>query len=222
MTARLLSVNLAAPGRTLRTRSRDVPTGIFKEPAAGRVRLGTLGLDGDFQADKRYHGGPEQAIYAYDSGNAAGWTRELGLDVPPPPGFFGENFTTRELREDQAAVGDVYAIGSARVQVTKPRTPCFKMGLRAGSPNFVKTFLASGRIGFYMRVVEEGEVGAGDPIVLVSRPEGAVLVSDLIRLLFFRPVDPTALEKALGSTALPPGTRRHLEEAWAEIEAGLF
>jgi MOSC domain-containing protein YiiM len=214
MPARLLSVNLAVPGRTLRSRGRDVPTGIFKEPAAGRVRLGRLGLEGDFQADKRYHGGPLQAIYAYDSANAARWTSELGLDAPPPPGFFGENFTTEGegMTEDVVALGDVYRVGSALVQTTRPRSPCFKMGARAGSARFVRTFLASRRIGFYLAVVEEGEVGAGDAIELVDRLPAPVTMLNLIELLYFRPVDPVLLERALASPALPPGTRQHLLE----------
>jgi len=212
MSARLLSVNLAVPGRTLRSRGRDVRTGIFKEPAAGRIRLTRLGLEGDFQADKRYHGGPLQAVYAYDSENAATWTSELGLDGPPPPGFFGENFTTSGLTENLVALGDVYRIGKAHLQTTKPRSPCFKMGLKAGSAKFVRTFLASRRIGFYMAVLEEGEVGAGDEIELVDRLPDAVTMLDLIELLYFRPVDPVLLKRALASSALPPGTRQHLLE----------
>ncbi len=215
--ARVLSVNLAVPGRTLRSRGRDVPTGIFKEPAAGRVRLRRLGLDGDFQADRRFHGGPIQAVYSLDAANAASFTGALGLFAPPPPGFFGENFTTSRLTEDVAALGDVYRVGSARVQVTKPRSPCFRMGLRAGAARFVRTFLASRRIGFYMAVIEEGEVGAGDAIELLERLPNAVTMAELIDLLYFQPVDRALLDRALASSALPPGTRRHLLETAAEL-----
>jgi MOSC domain-containing protein YiiM len=209
--ARLLSVNLAVPG-ILRTRGQDISTGIFKEAAPGRVRLTRLGLAGDMQADRRYHGGPEQAVYAYSGEHAARWTAELGRTDPPPPGFFGENFTTHGLLETDVAVGDVYAIGSARVQVTKPRSPCFKLGMRAGSARFVRTFLESGRIGFYLRVLEEGEVGAGDSIERLERPADCVLMSDLIALLYFRPADRRSLDRALRSDALPEGMRRRLEE----------
>lgn len=215
MSARLLSVNLAAPGRTLRSRGRDVPTGIFKEPADGRVRLGRLGLEGDLQADKRYHGGLEKAVYAFDAANAARWTSELHLDAPPPPGFFGENFTTEGWIEDEISVGDVYRVGGARVRVTTPRSPCFKMGLRAGSARFVRTFLAGGNVGFYLAVAEEGDVGAGDAIELLDRLPDSVSVSELVRLLYFDPVDPAILEKALRSPGLTAGVRRHLLEASA-------
>ncbi|HEY6052261.1 MAG TPA: MOSC domain-containing protein, partial [Thermoanaerobaculia bacterium] len=146
---RLESVNIAVPA-TLRSRGREVPTGIFKEPATGRVSLDALGLAGDIQADKRYHGGPQQALYAYSAEHAAFWSETVPRPGGYPPGFFGENLTTSGLLEQDVAVGDVYRIGSAVVQVTKPRVPCFKMGLRAGSAGFVRTFLASGRIGFYL------------------------------------------------------------------------
>ncbi len=221
MTPTLVSVNLAVPG-ALRTRGREVRTGIFKEPAAGRIALRTLGLDGDFQADHRYHGGPEQAVYAFSSEHAAYFAADMGSAETLPPGFFGENFTTAGLFEDDCAVGDVYRIGAARVQVTKPRSPCFKLGLRVGSPAFLKKFLASGRLGFYLRVVEEGEVGAGDAIVRTDRPSPALFVSELIRLLYFRPVDPEILQKALAARGLIPSIRERLEEARAESSDRLF
>ena len=205
----LLSVNLAVPG-VLRARGREVRTGIFKVPASGRVHLRKLGLDGDFQVDRRYHGGPEQAVYAYSSEHAAHWSAELGESGALPPGFFGENFTTAGLTEEDCAVGDVYRVGTASVQVTKPRSPCFKLGLRAGSPGFLKKFLASGRIGFSLRVLQEGEVGAGDSIVRIERPSPALLVSELIRLLYFRPLDPEMLERALAARGLPPAIRERL------------
>ena len=157
MASRVESVNLAVAG-TLRVRGREIATGIFKEPAAGPVRVGALGLDGDIQADKRYHGGPEQALYAYSSEHAAFWQETLPREDGYPPGFFGENLTTSGFLEEDVAVGDVYRIGTALVQVTKPRAPCFKMGLRAGSAGFVRTFLASARIGFYLAVPRPGEI----------------------------------------------------------------
>jgi MOSC domain-containing protein YiiM len=207
--ARLLSVNLAVPG-TLSLRGRRVRTGIFKEPAAGRLRLGRLGLEGDFQADKRYHGGPEQALYAYAAEHAAHWSGAFEFPGGLPPGWFGENLTTEGMREETTAVGDVYRIGSALVSVTKPRSPCFKLGLRAGKPSFVRAFLESGRIGFYLRVREEGGVEAGDAIELVERPASPLLVSELIRLLYFPPVDPEMLDRAIVAGGLPPAVRDRL------------
>jgi MOSC domain-containing protein YiiM len=218
MMPRVESVNLAVP-RTFRSRGREVPTGIFKEPAAGRLTLGPLGLSGDIQADKRYHGGPGQALYAYSSEHAAFWAETLPRPGGYPPGFFGENLTTAGLTEEDVAVGDVYRIGTALVQVTKPRVPCFKMGLRAGSAGFLRTFLASGRIGFYLSVPEPGEIAAGDPVERLERPVSALFISELIRLLYVRPDDTRGLSRALEAGGLPPAMRRDLEASLERARA---
>src|ERR1700693_2922165 len=150
--SRVFSVNLATE-RVVRFGGREVRTGIYKEPVAGRVGLRMLGLEGDFQADPSVHGGPEKAAYVYPSEHYPYFHELLGRpDLSP--GFFGENFR----------VGDVFRVGTAVVQVTTPRMPCFKLGAKVGSPAFVATFLNSRRLGFYLSVIEEGEVGAGDAI----------------------------------------------------------
>lgn len=179
--ARLLSVNLAAR-RSLRSRGADVETGIFKEPARGRVALTRLTLVGDVQVDKRYHGGPEQAVYLYPFEHYAHFrVRRPEISA----GFFGENFTTQGLLETNVRVGDVFRVGSAVIQITKPRAPCFKMGLKAGSPAFVKELLESRRLGFYARVLEEGDVGEGDAIVKVSSDPLAPTVAADIEARYF-------------------------------------
>jgi len=183
---RLLSVNLAVPAR-FRLRHGEVHTGIFKEPAPGRVALHRLTLEGDVQVDKRFHGGPEQAVYVYPSEHYAYFRESLGRpDLSA--GFFGENFTTAGLLEEDVNVGDVFRVGRALVKVTKPRAPCFKMGLKAGSQAFVGELLESRRLGFYLRVLEEGEVGAGDMIVRVATdPEALTIAQDIERRYFPRP-----------------------------------
>lgn len=216
MTARLLSVNLAVPGVLHAPGGRLVPSAIFKVPADGPVALSRESLEGDVQVDRRYHGGPEQAVYVYASEHAAHWSRELETPEPLPPGFFGENFTTENLLEDDVAIGDVYRVGTAVVAVTRPRSPCFKLGLRVGSPRFLRTFLGSGRLGFYLRVLEEGDVQAGDEIERIGRDAQPVFVSELVRLLYFRPVDPSALDRALRSEALAPALRSRLAERLSE------
>jgi MOSC domain-containing protein YiiM len=183
VTARLLSVNLAVP-QAFSLRSRDVPTGIFKEPTPGRVALTRLTLAGDVQADKRVHGGPDQAVYVYPSEHYPHFRRVL--ERPDlSPGFFGENFTTEGLLEDAVRVGDVFRVGSALVRVTRPRGPCFKIGLKAGSAAFVRTLLESRRLGFYLRVLEEGEIGAGDVIMPVSSDPDAPTIAEDIEERFF-------------------------------------
>lgn len=181
--ARLLSVNVSA-GKAFRLRDRDVPTGIFKEPVAGRVALSRLTLAGDVQMDRRVHGGPNQAAYVYPWEHYPFFRASLARpDLSA--GFFGENFTTEGLLEDDVRVGDVLRIGSALVAVTKPRGPCFKIGLKAGSPAFVREMLESRRLGFYLRVLEEGEVGAGDRIVRVSSSPGAPTIAEVIERKYF-------------------------------------
>jgi MOSC domain-containing protein YiiM len=181
--ARLVSVNLASEG-LVRFRGHSVRTGIFKEPTAGRVRLATLGLDGDFQADLAVHGGPEKAAYAYPSEHYP-YFRDLLGRQDLPYGFFGENFTTEGLLEDEVHAGDVLRIGTAVVRVTTPRSPCFKLGAKAGSPAFVATFLRSRRLGFYLSVVKEGEVGAGDAIQRVSGDAGNPTIARVIEERYF-------------------------------------
>jgi MOSC domain-containing protein YiiM len=179
---RLLSVNIAVD-RKLRIGGREVRTGIYKEPAAGRVRLTRLGLKGDFQADPRYHGGPEKAVYLYPWEHYPHF-RQLLSRPDLSPGFFGENFTTEGLLEDDVNVGDVFRVGTAVLQVTMPRSPCFKLGAKVGSPRFIKTFLESRRLGFYLAVLEEGEVGAGDLIQRIAVDPAGLTVAALIEQRF--------------------------------------
>jgi MOSC domain-containing protein YiiM len=180
---RLLSVNLARDG-FVRYRGQGVRTGIFKEAAAGRVRLRRLGLEGDFQADPSVHGGRDTAVYLYPSEHYP-FFRELLGRQDLSYGFFGENLTTEGLLEDGVHVGDVLCVGTAVVRVTTPRSPCFKLGARAGSPAFVATFLRSRRLGFYLSVVEEGEVGAGDPIRWVAADAERPTVARVIEERYF-------------------------------------
>ncbi|MGH7563069.1 MAG: MOSC domain-containing protein, partial [Gemmatimonadota bacterium] len=145
-TRQLLSVNVSLP-RPVEHEHETVWTGIFKEPIAGRVALRRLNLDGDRQADLSVHGGVDKAVYAYPVEHYDHWRRELGRDLPF--GQFGENFTVSGMLEASTSIGDVYLIGTAVVQVTQPRTPCFKLGIRMGDRRFLRPFLASGRTGFY-------------------------------------------------------------------------
>jgi len=180
---RLLSVNLATE-RSVRHGGRDVRTGIYKEPAVGRARLRTLGLDGDFQADRSVHGGPAKAVYVYPSEHYP-YFRELLKRPDLSAGFFGENFTTEGLLENGVSPGDVIRIGTAVVRVTTPRSPCFKLAAKAGSPAFIEQFLNSRRLGFYLSVVEEGDVGAGDPIDVIASAAGGPTLAQWIEQRYF-------------------------------------
>jgi MOSC domain-containing protein YiiM len=143
--------------------------------------LRTLNLDGDRQADLSVHGGPSKAVYAYPSEHYEYWKHELP-EMRLPWGMFGENFTTAGLFESELNIGDKFRVGSAIVMVTEPRMPCYKLGIRFDRSDIVKRFLASERTGFYFSVLQEGEVGVGDPIELIEESKGSVKVSDVTAL----------------------------------------
>ena len=176
----LISINIGLP-REIIHGGQAITTGIFKVPVAGPVWLGRLNLEGDGQADLRVHGGADKAVYVYPFEHYAFWAGELGRN-DFSHGQFGENFTTEGLLEDEVSIGDVFQIGAARVQVTQPRSPCFKLGIRMGDENFPARFATANRTGFYLRVLEEGRVMAGDTIEWVERAAGSMTVREVFRL----------------------------------------
>ena len=178
-TARVISVNVSLPKRVA-YKGRTVSTAIFKEPVAGRVRVRAVGLEGDAVGDPRVHGAPMKAVYGYPAEHYAFWSRELpGSDLPW--GMFGENLTTGGLLETDVHTGDRYRVGSAVLEATNPRFPCFKLGIRFGREDILDRFLVSGRSGFYFRVAREGDVAAGDPIERVTRANDGPTIADIVR-----------------------------------------
>ena len=159
---------------------RKVRSGIWKEPVAGPVRVTRLNLEGDKQSDLRYHGGPEKAVYAYPSEHYAFWRTSLP-EMAFPWGAFGENLTTLGLLEDDVRVGDVFEIGSAELEVTVPRMPCYKLGVRFGREDMTKRFFEHGGTGFYLSVRREGALAAGDAIVRVARGEDETIADVVAR-----------------------------------------
>ncbi|WP_407319510.1 MOSC domain-containing protein [Isoptericola halotolerans] len=152
-------------------------TAIDKRPVEGRVKVGPFGLYADVQADRADHGGLDQAVYAYAAEDAAFWEPELDREVVP--GLFGENLRTRGLAVSGALIGERWRIGSTVLEVTQPRTPCATFARRLGSPpRWVRRFTEADRTGAYLRVVETGELGAGDAVEVVSRPSHGVSVAD--------------------------------------------
>src|SRR5213079_3201270 len=177
---KLLSVNVGLP-REIEWKEKIVRTSIFKAPVPGRVQVAKLNLKGDQQSDLSVHGGVDKAVYAYPSEHYPFWRRELpGMDLPW--GVFGENLTTEGLLEETLHIGDRLRIGSAEFLVTQPRMPCFKLGIRFGRDDMVKRFLRSGRSGFYLAVLREGEVTGGDPIQFAGRDDHGVTVADIASL----------------------------------------
>jgi MOSC domain-containing protein YiiM len=212
---RLVSLNVGRP-RLVEWRGRVVSTGIFKEPVAGRVMLRRLNLDGDRQADLTVHGGRNKAVYVYPSEHYPCWREELS-EPELPYASFGENFTTEGLDETAVNIGDEFRIGAARVVVTQPRQPCFKLGLRFRRADMVRRFHERRLSGFYLAVLEEGEVGAGDALELVRRDEHNVTVADLYGIFSVDENPPDVLRRALRIEALPEGWRSALRELLEEI-----
>jgi MOSC domain-containing protein YiiM len=202
---KVLSVNVSMP-RGVAYRGRTVETGIFKEPVDGRVMLRSLNLDGDGQADLENHGGPYRAAYVYTYEHYEYWRATLGL-TELSFGKFGENLTVTGMPEDEVHIGDVFGVGEAVVQVTQPRPPCYKLGIRIGRPTFPKHFLASGRVGFYLRVLKEGEVGAGDRIELMESHPEQMSVHEVVHLLYFDTENREAARRASNLEALTPRWR---------------
>ena len=178
----IVSVNVGRV-RTVDHGGEHVTTGIFKEPVAGRVRLRGVNLDGDDQADRGVHGGRDRAAYAYASEDYDWWSAELGRAFPP--GSFGENLTLRGLDVSGALIGERWRVGSAVVQVTSPRVPCYKLAMKMDDPKFVRRFAAALRPGAYLSIVEEGDVAAGDGVEIVHRPAHALTLMEMARIYFF-------------------------------------
>jgi MOSC domain-containing protein YiiM len=189
-------------------------TAIYKQPVEGRVALRKLNLDGDRQADLDVHGGEHKAVYCYPLVHYDYWKRELpGRELSM--GIFGENFTADGVLEDSVHLGDQFSVGSAEVVVTQPRLPCYKLGVRFESHDMVKRFFASRRTGFYLAVVREGEVGAGDEIRVTARDPNGVPVSEIVRLYSekrYGEAELISLRRALQVAALPDSWREYFRK----------
>ena len=213
----LVSVNVGLP-REVQWHGRWIRTSIWKSPAEGSVHVGALNLEGDQQSDLSVHGGADKAVYAYPREHYEYWRRELGAK-DPPWGAFGENFTTHGLLEPDVRIGDRLRAGSAEFLVTQPRMPCFKLGIRFGRDDMVKRFLRSGRTGFYLAVLREGEVARGNPLEFAGHDDHGVTVAD-IAALYARDMDNAdLLRRVVEVPALPEGWKKYFRQRLFEPDA---
>ena len=203
--ARVLSVNVGGV-RTIDVGDRTITTAIWKSPVEGPVPVRGVNVSGDDQADRSVHGGEHKAVYAYAWEDTLWWQEELGRELVP--GNFGENLTLGGIEVPDAVVGERWRVGSALLEVSEPRFPCFKLGLRMGDPRFLKRFAAARRTGTYLRIVEEGDVGAGDRIEIVARPDHGVTIG----LFAEAYLGDHALAERLLEAALAPRWREWAEE----------
>jgi len=202
---RVTSVNVAR-ARLILINGEPTKTGIFKEPVPGPIELRDDEVIGDRVVDTAVHGGYDKAVYSYASEDYRWWAEQLGREIPP--GWFGENLTLAELDTRDARIGERWRVGSALLEVSEPRQPCSKLGAKMGDQRFVRAFAKAMRLGAYLRIIEPGDVGAGDRIEIVERPDHDVTIGLLSRVLF---EDSSLGPQVLASDALTDAWREHAE-----------
>jgi MOSC domain-containing protein YiiM len=197
--------------RQIEHAGRRVGTAIYKTPVDHPVRVGAAGIEGDVQVDRENHGGPDKAVYAYSADNYGYWREDLGIEALPY-GYFGENLTLTGGSDDEVHIGDKFRAGPVLFQVTQPRVPCFKLGIKVGDSAFPKRFLVSGRVGFYLRVLEEGELRVGDRLERVATDAGGVSVREAMLALVKGPRRQEVISRLLNLDALSDAWRQSLLE----------
>lgn len=214
---KVLSVNVGFPRKVL-FNGQIVTTAIFKDPVKGPIMLRKLNLDGDKQADLTVHGGVDKAVYSYPAEHYDYWRKQFpNMDLVW--GMFGENFTTEGLMEDSVNIGDQFQMGSAKLVATQPRMPCYKLGVRFGRMEVIRQFMASGRPGIYFKVLEEGEVEAGNKIRIIRKDKNNVTVKDIVRLYITRDhIDIETMRRATKIRALPEGWRYEFKQKIEQLE----
>src|SRR5918912_3222116 len=218
----LLSVNVGMP-KDVFWQGRTVFTGVFKDPVEGPRRVGRLNVEGDGQGDRAGHGGEQRAVFVYQIESYRYWERELERD-DFVYGQFGENFTVEGLADDEVCIGDRFRIGTATFEVTQPRVTCYRVGIRMRDPRIPALLVSHHRPGFYFRVLEEGDVRAGDEIVKVASGPEQMTVAEADALLYLPGHPRQQLLRALRIPALSPGWQasfRALLEAEGNGNAGL-
>lgn len=175
---RIVSVNVSMPCSISGTARGTVISAIDKHPVSGSVDLTFTNLAGDGQGDLLNHGGPTKAVYAYAADDYTYWRETEGLSIPDF-GWFGENLTVEGGLSDEVRIGDVWEVGAARLQVTEPRSPCFKLDHKVGIPGFAARFQRTGRVGFYLRVLQQGSLSTGAEVILIGATQDAMTVREL-------------------------------------------
>ncbi len=201
----VLSVNVGEVREVL-WHGRRITSGIWKSPVQGRVPLRGVNLVGDDQADRTVHGGRDKAVYAYAREDYDFW--RTGMGVETAPGLFGDNLTTEGLDLTNLTVGEQWFVGSVVLEVAQPRLPCFKIGMRMDDAHFPKRFMIAGRMGAYFRIMQEGDVGAGDVVRVKHVPAHGITLRDMVDAL--RDDD-----KAAALRAIP-----NLPEFWQQVAEG--
>jgi MOSC domain-containing protein YiiM len=209
----LESVNVGTPRPIERSNGTVETSAIWKEPVTGRLPVRGVNVDGDDQADRTAHGGPDRALYAYAAEDTEWWAGEVGRKLGP--GTFGENLTLRGIDVTGALVGERWKVGSVMLEVTAPRIPCWKLAKKMGDPLFIKRFTQARRPGAYLRIIEEGQLGAGDEIQILHRPDHDVTLALFVEAYEH---DRTLLPRLLEAGDPLPGYWRE----WIEEQLGRY
>jgi len=205
----ILSTNIAKPV-TIIWRGQQVQTGIYKSPVDQPIFLCKETVHGDIVSDRQVHGGTYKACYIFSSEQYPYW-QDLYPDLDWNYGMFGENLTVSNFNEKSIHIGDIYKVGSTLVQITQPREPCYKFGVKFGTQNVLKQFIEYGYPGTYVRVLQEGTVTKGDKFILVEKVQNSLTVHQFFNLLFSKHKDQTLLKLAIQNEALPQRKRDKLK-----------
>ncbi|WP_274650703.1 MOSC domain-containing protein [Paenibacillus humicola] len=213
---KLMSLNIARP-ISVRHGSKEVQTGIFKQPAGRPLELSKTGLEGDAQADLVNHGGADKAVCVYPFAHYDFWEKELGAALAF--GAFGENFTVSDLDERSLCIGDTVHVGTTLLQVSQPRQPCFKLGLKHGRQDLPDLVQLLGYTGFYFRVLREGKVAEGDELILERRHPEGMTIAEANRLQYRDKSDINGMKRLLGIAELSDSWRKSFEFRLAGLQA---
>ena len=207
---KVISTNIAQP-RSIKWRSKNVTTGIYKKPTDQAIYLGKADVKGDEVTDRKHHGGQFKACYLFSADHYPYW-QERYPNLDWTYGMLGENLTVQGLDETQLQIGDIYKIGAALVQISQPREPCYKLGVKFGTQKVLKEFIVHGCPGTYVSVLEEGHVNVGDDMVLMEAARDSLSIAAFFNLLFAKEKDQTLLKLALQNEALPSAKREKLAQ----------
>ena len=205
----VISTNIANPS-TILWRGKKVQTGIYKTPTNQPIYLGKQDVKGDIVSDRKVHGGEFKACYIFSADHYSYW-QKLYPNLDWEFGMLGENLTVSGLNETQIHIGDIYKIGQALVQVTQPREPCYKFGVKFGTQKVLKQFIEHGYPGTYLRILEEGNVAKGDKFILVEKAKNSLTIHQFFNLLFTKTKDGKLLKLAINNKALPQRKRDKLK-----------
>ncbi len=207
---KVIATNISK-GTIITWHGKEEKTGIFKTPTQEPIFLGKTDVEKDTVVDRKYHGGLDKACYLFSAEEYKYW-KKLYPNLDWDWGKFGENLTIAGLEESQIRIGDIYKLGGALVQISQPREPCYKLGIRFETQNIIKQFIDRSHPGTYVRILEEGLVSQGDSMVLVKQSENSLTIQQFYQLLFAKEKSRELLHLAINNQALPLKKRKSLEK----------